>query len=1569
MRNDAASPSDDTFLTIASESAKHVSPSTRDGSDGSSLSNGHTATAEIGQYSFESVTLDEIPSFSLAMMGAGFFVASVYELSYLYVHFELRPLHLTFIVALSVLNAAIAALTGIALCLKRFRQRWSEVTLAACATLLAGTETIVTVSGNLDELGFLALGMVAGAGVMAPWSGRKQAALTIMGLSSLLVGEYFATFSSFPAVVRWVMMLAVSGLAQLISSQRYRYQEKIVAQMRALATAERRLRMEVAERQAAEAQARQHEATLRRIFEASPDTITVTSLKTGKFLYINKEISLSGYPREEFLGKTAGELGIWADRNQLREFFAQLRAGKTICNMEWMMRTKKGELVPCMVSATPVELNGEPCGVAISRDISEFKRAQAANAFWAAAFQSSDAALMTTTPDFTYNGWNPAAERLFGYSRDEVLGKSVDELVPPEYHNESLILREKLRQGGRIESFETRRMRKDGTLIDIALTLWPVIDSSGELLGYSAIARDITQHKQALRRLTENEVKFRQLFNLNPDAVSINDLKTGRYLECNQGWLKLFGYEHDELVGKRPVELNVWDKRSDLKAIDRELRQHRRVINYEANFRTKEGRTFTGLFSAVVADVNGQAVIFSFVRDITERKTYEEKLKDSEFRFRQIFETSRDVIVVTHLRHGRIIEVNPAFVKETGYSKEEAIGHTPLELNLWEDLNQRADFFAELTSQGCVRNKEAVFRARDGRLVTMLLSAVVGEWNGEPCVITTARDISELKKAEQELRTAEEKFRKIFDSALDAIVVADLKTGVVIDVNREFEERTGYSAAQTIGRTTRELNIWANGEDYEKFRETLRKFGYVRNLEAFFRNPDGELGVRLLNASKMKLGDRWYVVTVSRDITQLKKIETELVAAREAALSASRAKSEFLASMSHEIRTPMNAIMGMGELLAETPLNPEQRRLLDVMQSNASTLLRLINNILDLARIESGRLNLEDADFELDELVGQVVGDLAIRAHEKKVELAARILPGTPLSLCGDSLRLKQILVNLVGNAIKFTAEMQVVVTVQLADKAAAERLNATDGTSSAELVSVLPTDVATPRTGVTLLHFSVADTGIGIPRDKLDQIFAAFTQVDSSTTRKYGGTGLGLAIVKRLVELQDGQVWVESELGKGSTFHVVLPYKVRPSEESDRRLNQLDLTGCRLLIVDDTEVNRLIVKEMLAQTGATIEEAAGGEEALAKVASAQAWGKPFTLILLDCRMPDIDGFEVARRLLASTQKGELSNPPLILMLTSDCLNAELKRVREWGIASYLVKPIRRDDLFRPIADTLKKERKENDESRVCTQGQAQTEQRLNLSLRILLAEDSPDNRLVISAYLRDTAHLVDAVENGEDAIDRFIAAARSGQPYDLVLMDMQMPVMDGYNAVRMIRKWEKERGLAPTPIVALTAAAFEHDVRRCLEAGCDAHVAKPVRKKTLLEAVEKIKQQKTETLANVVGNAGGREMTDEKPAITKQEIVVRLDGALAALAPDFLGRKRKDIERALSALESGDFQMVAAIAHTVKGEGGTMGFDELSELAADLEADAIRRDASAARRRIAVLSDYLARVRVEVAD
>ncbi len=842
------------------------------------------------------------------------------------------------------------------------------------------------------------------------------------------------------------------------------------------------------------------------------------------------------------------------------------------------------------------------------------------------------------------------------------------------------------------------------------------------------------------------------------------------------------------------------------------------------------------------------------IEDLLDKET---RLTRSEKVLRTLFDAVPDLVVLTRLSDGRIFEANSEFLLRTELSRSQALATSVVELAAWVSPHERERYIQGLRAEGHVRDLEADFRLH-GVISPYLISAVVIEIDGEMFALNIARDATLIKENERALRraharlhdqverlTATEtrlraeiaerrltqarlaKSEAILRRMLDAMpdIVFTRQGDAIIHVNDEFVKRTGLARSAVLGRTLEEVAPFMHCADREEFVRRVQSDGIVRNFEAELRLKGAAVPC-LVSGATIETEDGPLIFAIARDIAGRIQMEKDLIAAREAALAASQAKSEFLSSMSHEIRTPMNAILGMAELLSESPLDPEQRRCVETMCSNGNMLMRLINDILDLARIESGRLSLEAVEFALEDEIDRVLETMSLRAHAKGLELTARVLPHVPAHLVGDPLRLRQVLINLIANAIKFTESGEVALTV--------------DSLSAAEAPCV--GSAADPRAngdgngGGPLAHlrFSISDTGIGIPADQLGGIFSSFSQADASVTRRFGGSGLGLAIVKRITEMMGGRVEVESEFGRGSIFRVTIAMRVDtrpPPSAAQLRPAGAHLSETRVLVVDDNQTSRLALREMLARNRVPVGLASDGAAGLAELACARARGEPYLLILADYGMPGMDGVEFARRALVAPFAPPAGRAAMVLMLTSEDLNSKLARMGRLGLNSYLVKPVKRAELLEKIAALA------SDSACSAPSGAAAATAEAGDATRIeiLLAEDAPDNRHLVQAYLKKLPYRIEIAENGRAALEKFKAS-----PPDLVLMDVQMPEMDGLAATRAIRRWEAEQGLAPTAIIALTASALEDDVRRSLAAGADQHVSKPVRKPVLLAAIRK---------------------------------------------------------------------------------------------------------------------------------
>ncbi len=611
--------------------------------------------------------------------------------------------------------------------------------------------------------------------------------------------------------------------------------------------------------------------------------------------------------------------------------------------------------------------------------------------------------------------------------------------------------------------------------------------------------------------------------------------------------------------------------------------------------------------------------------------------------------------------------------------------------------------------------------------------------------------------------------------------------------------------------------------------------------------------------------------------------------ARIEAETANRAKSEFLANMSHEIRTPMNGIIGMTDLLADTPLAGEQREFLGLIQQSADSLLRLLNDILDFSKIEAGRLELEEIEFDLRECVGKALKLFLIKTDEKGIELAVRIDPEIPARFVGDSGRLRQIIVNFVGNAIKFTEEGEVVVDVN--------------------------SDELTVDTAV--LHFTVRDTGIGIPKDKQQKVFEAFSQVDTSTTRRFGGTGLGLTISTRLIEMMGGRVWLESEPGVGTTFHFLIRLGIASDQRPRRKVDLSRLSGTRVLIIDDNSTNRRILKELLSHWRLRSEMARGGEEALEMAEQANLAGDSFDLILLDYHMPTVDGFQFVERFMKTESRSHCQ----IIMLSSSVSGLEATRARQLGIARFMTKPVIASELLDGILEVMG-----ITETGDLDEGSA-VAKTIDAKRKILLAEDGMINQRVATGFLKKWGHEVVLATNGREAVE---AAKR--ESFDLILMDIQMPEMNGMEATAAIRQWESN-GASRRRIVAMTANAMKGDRERFLAAGMDDYISKPF---------DPVNLQRVISLSPAASCPKDPPVAADSPGILDWTWTKKQTGGNEELARElaaaYLDESENLIQQIHSALIEGDIAGLSRAAHTLKGAAMCLGAKRIVDTAQLLE-------------------------------
>jgi PAS domain S-box-containing protein len=786
--------------------------------------------------------------------------------------------------------------------------------------------------------------------------------------------------------------------------------------------------------------------------------------------------------------------------------------------------------------------------------------------------------------------------------------------------------------------------------------------------------------------------------------------------------------------------------------------------------------------------------------------------------------------------------------------------------------------------------------------------------------------LAERRKAESALRRSEEKYHAIFDSFLDVYYRADMDGQITI-ISPSVTGCAGYEPRELIGKPV--TAIFKNPDEQKIIIQRLVEHGSMVDFELEVIRKDGSVMDASLNGQIVR-GERGEYVAIDgvlRDITERKQVEDELQLAKEAAENAnseltkanqqleeaivmaremakraeiaSNAKSEFLANMSHEIRTPMNGIIGMTELALETDLTPDQREYLNMVRSSADALLGLINDILDFSKIESGHLTLENINFGLRSTVESTAESMAVLSHTKGLELAVEILPEVPDSLVGDPGRLRQIIVNLTGNAIKFTERGEVVI------KAALE--SETDDAS--------------------VLHFTVRDTGIGIPPDKLDAIFESFTQADSSTARRYGGTGLGLSISRQLVKLMDGSIWVESSPGVGSTFHFTVQFHLQAGKQVSTPGRDVNLEGIRALVVDDNTTNRRILHDLFTGWGLSVTEVDSGSGAMETISHTRGTDGGFRLMVLDSQMPGMDGFTLIKKLKEDDSLRETT----VIMLTSAGRRGDAAKCRELGISGYLVKPVKQADILDAVMLALGRPRTIKGETAVIT---SHTLREVREMLKILLAEDNPVNQKLAVKILERRGYSVVIAENGAAAVGLW-----EKDPFDLILMDVQMPEMDGFEATARIREKEKASG-RHIPIVAMTAHALKGDKERCLEAGMDGYVAKPIQREELFAAIEKATSSKTDepTTADAPSGTAGEAGA---PPIDVEAALQRFEGDrefLMEILGEFLDYVPGEVQVLRECRENGDSKRFERSAHSIKGAAANLEVEALRAAALKLE-------------------------------
>jgi PAS domain S-box-containing protein len=1024
------------------------------------------------------------------------------------------------------------------------------------------------------------------------------------------------------------------------------------------------------------------QAALIAAVEQAADAIVITDT-SGRIQYVNTAFTeLTGYSCDEVVGQNARLLKSGQQPpSTYEQLWNTIRSGR-VWHGELINRRKDGTLYREDMRITPVMgSNGEIVSfIAIKQDVTNGGKAEDGKQFLAAIAESSDDAIVAYAPTGIILTWNRAAEVIFGYSGAEAIGTHVSILVAPERRSRLEHVTQQVLEGNTVVQHQGICVRRDGSLIEVSATAYPIKNSAGEVVAVSIILRDISERKRAEEKIHEQESLFRVMADGCPALMWVTDADN-RIEFINRAYREFIGVSLDQVKGLDwQTFLHPDDAQEYLEACDRAQRE-RAPLRSETRLRdARGGWRWVATYAEPRFSPSGEFLGYvGICPDITERKQAEQALRSSEEMFRQLAENIREVFWIMPPEEDRIPYVSPAFEQVWGRTRE-SLYKNPFS---WVESIHPDD------------------RARARLLLTR---QVQGE-----------------------------------------------------TVLREYRIRTPEG-----------LEKWIRDRAFpirDQFDKVIR------------------------------------VVGIAEEITEQKRYEQELIHAREAADVANQAKSDFLANMSHEIRTPMNGIIGMTELTLDTELDSTQREYLNAVKYSADALMTVINDILDFSKIEAGKLGLDAVEFSLRDCIGHAMKTLSVRAHEKDLEFACSVPPELVDVIVGDSVRLQQVVLNLAGNAIKFTEQGEVVLSVQLE---------------------------ASEVDGMTL-HFAITDTGIGIPAEKQKVIFEPFTQADTSTTRKYGGTGLGLAITTRLIEMMGGRIWVDSEPGKGSTFHFTAHFgKAAAGVSPGIRAHPAILENLRVLVVDDNATNRRILQNSLEYWRMKPALAGSAAEALVLLDRASLSGTPFELLIVDCHMPKVDGFMLIEEIRKSPEWLGL----IAVMLSSGARSDDAKRCKQLGIAAYLVKPILQSELLEALLGLLGSRGAAIEPAELVPNDSIGKERR---PLRILLAEDNVVNQRLAMRMLEKQGHTVVVAGDGVTAL----RALERGR-FDVVLMDVQMPLMDGVDATAAIRKTERATG-QHIPIIAMTAHAMLGDRQRFLASGMDGYVSKPVHSKELFAAIEKV--------------------------------------------------------------------------------------------------------------------------------